>query len=429
MAANFARLIPSLWFKFGFVRLWRLVPRGLRRRIVRQLVKLPARTGERLPHPHAPLMMCGFLSSPLGLGWGARLNLELAREAGVETRLFDIGHAFATGKADASPPDAKGPGTVMFSFNPGQFAYATRFLPPEILRDKYIIGYCVWELDRIPDDWLPPLSLLDELWVPTHFVKTAFENAAVTLPIRIVPHILAAPPALAPDRARFALPDDAFVVTVVASLRSSLARKNPLAAIAAFRKAFPDNENALLLLKLGDSHLEAEALATVQAHIAGDTRIRLLLDSLNDADMWTLLASSDTILSLHRSEGFGLVPAQAMLAGKPVVATGWSGNLDFMPPDSACLVPYKLIPVADPGGLYVAPDQTWADPDIDVAAGYLRDLYRDDSLRSAIGQRARESIEAYFRDSRAPIVAEMRRWTSTDTAIALENKASTMVQD
>lgn len=354
--------------------------------------------------------MCGFLSSPLGLGWSARLTRALVAEAGVPIRDFDIGHAFATGEKTSEMPDASGPGTVIFNFNPGQFGYALNFLPASILADKYIIGYCVWELARIPEDWLEPLSLVDELWVPTEFVRTAFADAGVKVPIRIVPHIMSAPTDLVADRTRFGLPDGAFVATVVASLRSSLARKNPLAAVEAFRRAFGKDDNAVLALKLGDAHLEAQALADVRAFIGDDQRIRLLLDTLDDKAMWSLFASSDAIVSLHRAEGFGLVPAQAMLAGRAVVATGWSGNLDFMTEDSACLVPSRQIPVHDPSELYVAPGLTWADPDIDAAAAALRRLYDDRAFCAALGQRARQQITRYFEDAKTPVVDAIRKW-------------------
>lgn len=404
------RLVPQLWFRLGLVRLWRLIPRRLRRRIVARIIPLPRRSGIRLSAPRAPVFMCGFLSSPLGLGWSARLNRALIARAGVPIRDFDIGHAFATGEKNTELPDAQGPATVIFNFNPGQFGYALNFLPANILADKYIIGYCVWELARIPDDWIAPLALVDELWVPTEFVRRAFADAGVKLPIRVVPHIMRAPEGLAPDRARFGLPPDAFVATVVASLRSSLARKNPLKAVDAFRRAFHGDENALLVLKLGDAHLEAQALAQVRAYIGDDPRIRLLLDTLDDDAMWTLLASSDAVVSLHRAEGFGLVPAQAMLAGRPVVATAWSGNLDFMTDDSACLIPARQVPVDDPTELYVAPGLTWAEPDTDAAAAALRRLHDDPALRASIGARAQARITAYFAQAEAPVIEEVRRW-------------------
>lgn len=408
--------VPQLWFRLGVVRLWRLIPRPLRRRIVARIIPLPKRTGQRLTAPQAPVLMCGFLSSPLGLGWSARITRSLLMEAGIPIRDFDIGHAFAAGARNQVLPHAGGPATVILNFNPGQFGYALQFLPAAILRDKYVIGYCVWELEQIPDDWLPPLALVDELWVPTEFVREAFQQAGVTMPIRLVPHIMHAPKTLTPDRARFGWPKEAFVTTVVASLRSSLARKNPLAAVDAFRQAFSADDNALLILKLGDAHLEPEALAYVRAYIGHDPRIRLMLDTLDDEAMWTLLATSDAVMSLHRAEGFGLVPAQAMLAGRPVIATGWSGNLDFMTPDTACLIPIRLVPVDDPSQLYVAPDLHWADPDIAEAAAALRRLYDNPTERAEIGNRARLHIEAYFRAAKAPIITAVQAWHKSTSA-------------
>lgn len=392
------------------MRLWRLIPRSLRRHIVACIVPLPRRLGRRLTAPQAPVMMCGFLSSPLGLGWSSRITRGLLEEAGAPIRDFDIGHAFATGTRNETLPSASEPATVILNFNPGQFSYALQFLPSDILRDKYVIGYCVWELEQIPDDWLRPLTLVDELWVPTQFVRDAFRRAGVNIPIRLVPHIMEAPHDIAPDRNQFGWPEETFVTTVVASLRSSLARKNPFAAVDAFRLAFPYDENALLILKLGDAHLEPQALAEVRSYIANDPRIRLLLETLDNDAMWTLMASSDVVMSLHRAEGFGLVPAQAMLAGRAVVATGWSGNLDFMSSDNACLVPVRLIPVDDPSELYVAPYLQWAEPDVNQAAISLRRLYEDPVYRSEIGKRAKESIETYFSNAKAPIIADIQRW-------------------
>ena len=101
-----------------------------------------------------------------------------------------------------------------------------------------------------------------------------------------------------------------------------------------------------------------------------------------------LMAAADIVLSLHRSEGFGLVPAQAMALGKPVVATGWSGNLEFMTKDNSALVYYSLVPVRDPEGAFDAAGQKWADADVDHAAAWLRRLADDADLRASMGAAA-----------------------------------------
>jgi glycosyltransferase involved in cell wall biosynthesis len=119
-----------------------------------------------------------------------------------------------------------------------------------------------------------------------------------------------------------------------------------------------------------------------------------------------LTASADIVLSLHRSEGFGLVPAEAMLLGKPVIATGWSGNMDFM--DTTCAVPigYRLVPAHDPRGVYDVPGAEWAEADPDEAVAQLRRLADDPALRAAIGVRARAA--ALARLTTAPLAEALR---------------------
>ena len=105
------------------------------------------------------------------------------------------------------------------------------------------------------------------------------------------------------------------------------------------------------------------------------------------ADSHALTACADIVLSLHRSEGFGLVPAEAMLLGRPVVATAWSGNMDFMDDSSAALVGYHLTPARDPRGVFEAPGAMWAEPDIAEAAGHLTRLAGDPAARATLAER------------------------------------------
>jgi glycosyltransferase involved in cell wall biosynthesis len=107
------------------------------------------------------------------------------------------------------------------------------------------------------------------------------------------------------------------------------------------------------------------------------------------AERHALTACADIVLSLHRSEGFGLVPAEAMLLGKPVIATNWSGNLTFMDPSSSALVGYRLVPAVDPRGTYAVPGALWAEPDLADAAAWLRQLGDDPAARAALGARGR----------------------------------------
>jgi glycosyltransferase involved in cell wall biosynthesis len=279
-----------------------------------------------------------------------------------------------------------------------------------------VIGYWAWELPTVSPDWRPGCRFVHQVWTPSHFSAAALETL---LPgrVRVVPHPLAAVPPLPAslDRAAFGLPEQAVVVLVSFNLASSFERKNPLGAIAAFRAAFGDRPDRLLLLKIGHpGHFPAD-FARLRAAVAGAANIRIDTAAMPPGDRHALTRAADIVLSLHRSEGFGLVPAEAMLLGRPVVATAWSGTLDFMDDSSAALVPCRLIPARDPRGVFQAPGAEWADPDIEAAAAQLRRLADDAEARRELGARGRAM--ALARLGTGPLQAAL-------AAIGLRNGAS-----
>jgi glycosyltransferase involved in cell wall biosynthesis len=181
------------------------------------------------------------------------------------------------------------------------------------------------------------------------------------------------------------------VVLTAFDVRSGFTRKNPVAAVRAFRKANASGK-AIMVCKAAGIEGAPDQVATLRAEIGDAGDVRLMTDWLTSAQMRRLVASADIVLSLHRSEGFGLLPAQAMAKGKAVVATGWSANLDFMTPDNSALVDYTLVPVHDPQGLYDG--GRWAEPKIDDAAAKLKALIDDPDLRQRIGARAATEVRA-----------------------------------
>jgi glycosyltransferase involved in cell wall biosynthesis len=169
-----------------------------------------------------------------------------------------------------------------------------------------------------------------------------------------------------------------------------MARKNPLGNIAAFKAAFGDRKDCLFVLKIsGSAEVYSEDWKIIKAAIADAPNIRLISETLPEPQLRGLIAASDIVMSLHRSEGFGLVPATAMLLGRPVVATGWSGNLTFMTQETSALIGYRLIPVVDPRGNYDLRDAQWAEPDVEEAAVWLRRLGDDVALRQRMGEAGR----------------------------------------
>jgi glycosyltransferase involved in cell wall biosynthesis len=379
-------------------RLWRLLPTRPRRALLARAAALTA------PHITQPppaaahgIAVAGELARASGLGEGARLMLTALSGLGVPTWPVDIGAALPAGAAGEQrgaglPPDGA---PLVMHVNAPLLPMALRHLPRGLVRGRRVIGYWAWELPTLPPDWRLGARFVHEVWAPSRFTATALEKL---LPgrVRVVPHpIAAAPPQPAPlDRAAFGLPDNAVVVLVSFNLASSFERKNPLGAIAAFRAAFGDRADRLLLLKVGHpGHFPAD-FARLRAAVADVPNIRLDTTAMPLADSHALTRAADIVLSLHRSEGFGLVPAEAMLLGRPVIATAWSGNMDFMDETSAALVGYRLIPARDPRGVFEADGADWADPAVDDAVGQLRRLADSAQERTALGARGRAMAQA-----------------------------------
>ena len=107
--------------------------------------------------------------------------------------------------------------------------------------------------------------------------------------------------------------------------------------------------------------------------------------------MNALFASIDSYVALHRSEGLGLGMAQAMYLGKPVIGTGYSGNLEFMNSENSLLVNYTMTELEEDSGPYERGTH-WAAPDVEHAATLMRWVYENRAASSAWGARAAQGI-------------------------------------
>jgi glycosyltransferase involved in cell wall biosynthesis len=376
-------------------RLWQCLPQQTRLDLFFTLTRLIAPAPERAARGGFPLGIAGLFSTASGVGEGARLAYSALNAAGLAPAAFDLSAAF--GQTEFSSPThrrtlAPGGGSLIVHHNGPYMPHALWTLGHNRIRGRRIIGYWAWELPRLPAEWRPGFRFVHEIWVPSTFTHDAVA-AATDLPVHVVPHPLPDAPVTPGMRGKLGLPSDALVVLNVFHLGSAFSRKNPLAAIAAFRRAFGNDPKRMLAIKLIDNgaHLARHEL---NAAIAGAPNIRLIEGMLPEADMTGLMAASDIVISLHRSEGFGLVPAQAMALGKPVVATGWSGNLDFMNARNSALVSYSLVPVRDLQGFFNSTDQLWADADVEHAAEWLRRLAADMHLRGKLGSAAAADVRA-----------------------------------
>jgi glycosyltransferase involved in cell wall biosynthesis len=352
---------------------------------------------QAVPKTDGPLTLIGAFQLNIGVARAAQILRVGLEAANLPVYPMDCS---AVLRPLPGPPQPRSPapagGTMVFCVNPPQMTPLLRHFGPRICRGKRLVGYWWWELDRAPREWLAWAALMDEIWVSSCFIQETFARALPDKPVRYVPLAVAEPVASAHGRAAFGLGVDLFTVLVAFDLASHWARKNPLGAIAAFRRAFPAGEAAQLVLKVrgGDQH--AEHLGELRAATAGLRNVHILEDSLPAADLAALIRCCDVLLSLHRSEGLGLFIAEAMWLGTPVVATAWSGVLDMLDEENALLV--RCRPVAVKPGDYpsVMPGARWAEPDIDHAAECLKRLAADPELRSRLKIKARQRAEHQF---------------------------------
>ena len=376
-------------------RLWQRLPQATRRQIMFDLGRIIAPLPDAHPRGGFPVGIAGLFTTASGVGEGARLAYASLDAAGYAPAAFDLSPSFGQVELSADAYRralAPGAGTLIVHHNGPFMPHALWTLGRARVRGRRIIGYWAWELPRLPDDWNASFRYVHEVWVPSTFTRDAVA-AATDKPVHVVPHPI---PTVAPTpnmRGRLGLPPDALVVLNIFHLGSAFSRKNPLASVVAFRKAFGDARDHILAIKLINNR-GPNARRELDAAIAGASNIRVIEGMLPEADMAGLMEAADVVISLHRSEGFGLVPAQAMALGKPVIATAWSGNLDFMSKDNSALVSYSLIPVRDPDGAFDHSDQSWADANVDEAASWLRRLAEDAELRRAMGAAAAKDIAA-----------------------------------
>ncbi|MBN8872575.1 MAG: glycosyltransferase family 4 protein [Rhodospirillales bacterium] len=369
-------------------RLWRLLPARQRREAFAWLSAQVAPRPDADPPVQAGLAVGGEVSRASGLGEGARLMLRGAEELGLPTWALDVGTPVRHGGAQIAfqqgpPPPAGVP--LVLHVNPPVLPLALIRLGRRLVRGRRIVGYWAWELPVAPPGWRIGTRFVHEIWVPSSFTAAAMEPLMPGR-VRVVrPPLALAPPTPAPiGRDGFGLPAEAVVVLVVFNLASSFVRKNPLGAIEAFRAAFGNRPDRILVLKVTNADHFKDDFTRLQQAVADAPNIRIESRLMPPDTLAALMRAADIVLTLHRSEGLGLVPAEAMLLGRAVVSTGWSGNLDFMDETAAALVPARLIPPVDPRGVLVAKGAVWADPDLGVAAAHLRRLADDPIARAEI---------------------------------------------
>ena len=235
----------------------------------------------------------------------------------------------------------------LFHLKPDQFEAFVVSLGNSFVKGRYNIGYWVWELGDLPEAWISPIKYFHEIWCPSRFIQSAVSKF-VAEPAIYMPPALEVEDSKGFDRSYFKLPKDRFLFFFIFDFKSSFFRKNPMGCVRAFQEAFhkSDKSVGLVLKSIGGDQYPNE-FSKLNEAIRADSRINFIDAIYSPEEIVGLMSVCDSFVSLHRSEGIGLSIAQSMLLGKPVIATGYSGNIDFTRSDNSCLVDYKLIEVGE----------------------------------------------------------------------------------
>lgn len=270
---------------------------------------------------------------------------------------------------------------------------------------SYNIAFWAWELPELPLEWSDSIELIDEIWVPSEFVAKAV-RARTEKPVNVFPHPVTKVLTSLLNRKYFNLPEDSCIFLMAYDVNSIRQRKNPDDAISAFQKAFDKNDmSVMLLIKINSAN--PEEIKYINRKIKNYSNIRVITFTLDRIEMDSLLNMVNCFVSLHRSEGFGLLIAEALIFGKPVLATAWSGNMDFMDNSYPFLVDFKLISITEPYGPYKK-GQIWADPDIDHASKLMKRIAKDIPQAQQIAEQEKIRVENFLSPERIGLMMQKR---------------------
>ena len=382
--------------------------------------------------PPFGLNVIGYASANVGLGNTLRQFVDCFLTKGEKVAILDINAGSTRSGFDNSleeyfiPSANDLPYAVNLSIS-GALNLPDLALSPSDglqINDRLNVAFVWWELTSLPQYLIDSAKVFDVLIAGSDFVHSVLSNNITGIPILCASHPVLIPEDIKSNRKRFKLPEHSFIVFTGFDPFSSIDRKNPFAAIEAFKLAFPDCPDYHLAVKVnysgGGSHEVQTVIKNFYAYVESEPRIHLIRESLPYKDLLSLYSSCDVFISLHRSEGLGLIPLEAMRLGKPVVATAWSGNMSYMNYNNACLVEFDFVPIEANtlhyGSNSLGIDCKWAEPNILQAAAWLRKLAEDSKFRLQLGLKAAIDAKQYHEQaSKADFVDELKAiWESRE---------------
>ncbi|WP_017319090.1 glycosyltransferase [Mastigocladopsis repens] len=335
----------------------------------------------------------GYINSEFGLGEGVRSTIRALEAVGIPFVINNCTFNKIHRKLDSTYTNFSDENPYPINIIQVNADMINTFISsaqPEYFKNKYNIGYWVWELPDFPQEYLPAFNLFHEIWTPSSYSVDAIAPASPVPVIKLM-HSISLPQPIVNKQA-LGLPEHKFIFLFIFDFYSVFERKNPTAVIKAFQQAFgKDNEQALLVLKFSNAKDFPEKYQQLKDLVKGFSNIKLIDKFLLKDELNSLIYHCDCYVSLHRSEGFGLTMAEAMFYGKPVIATAYSGNTDFMNVSHSFPVKYSLVSLTEDCAHYKK-GNFWAEPDIDHAAYLMKYVLNNYEEARQVGAKASEQV-------------------------------------
>lgn len=343
--------------------------------------------------------LIAYIRAEMGLGVVARGMASALESAGIPFNIINVESGNYSQHTDYSwkhkEVSHSDYDTTIVFMNPDQSLHLRSMVPTTMLGDRYVVAQWYWELAELPDEWVKEFEFVDEVWAGSQFISDAVSRKSPAPVLRIPPVVRLSGGARL-SRSQLGLPEDRYLFLAMFDTNSVLQRKNPLGVLRAFKAAFEGSDTGVgLVMKFNNPDYREPLLQSVREEIAGRENVFVLDRIMDHAEVTSLIEACDCFVSLHRSEGFGLGPAEAMSLGKPAIITNWSGNVDYMTGDNSIAIDYELVKLGQDYGPYKA-HQSWAEPDLEQASYWMEKIAGDPDLGLRLGHRAQQTIATHY---------------------------------
>lgn len=337
----------------------------------------------------------GYITSEFGLGEAVRMNIKAMHKAKIPTSLINIdpGKRHSTNDTTFNDFNENNPYSInFFQIAPNSVLDIAEKLGNDFFKEKYNILFTAWESEVFPKNLRRSLNFFDEIWVPSKFcqdvISRNFNGSVINIPHAIEPKTIDITNSKIIDSI---FSKQKFSFLFVFDFNSSIERKNTLSLVAVFIKSFQNNNNVELIIKASGFKKNKKEKAQLDQLVKIHKNIKVVYEIFKKNILNKIIKKSDCYVSLHRSEGFGLTMAEAMYWGKPVIATGYSGNLEFMNSFNSYLINYSLIKNILEDNNY-DDEIIWAQPNEEEASSVLKYVYNNYSEASLKGKNGQKTI-------------------------------------